>query len=388
MTSKIGVKKIAYPNGTDAINVGASGNVSIASDYFGPPNWDSAGARPSVDSSNYGSLGYNIQKGGLEFWDVKNQQWSVLGVIDGSSPSAAFSTLSQVSNLGYTGYQDLYTTFGGNTSATKVKVDFGTTGGPYIVVSFAFNTTGGWNALNDTMWTFGNSDANNPVSSSGRSDDTANLGLGDGSTALRYLYGGDLGQTNTTYSSFGALLLETAVSSEYQIDYYNHATQADFTDSQRSAMQDWVSAMYTGIPHLAIEEDSQGLTSADAYNLATGPNSDSGHQVWIKDKDGNWLRVTTKDATTDESFSYYLWTHNSYADGASTGSLNSMNTGLTSTSGFNNISRQKCILPEKIAATTGTGGGGLFGTPNVAAFTQADGTSGNTMNSRRFFLIK
>ena len=104
MTSKIGVKKIIYPNGTDAITIGTSGDVAIASDYFGPPNWDSAGERPSVDSSNYGSLGYNIKKGGLEFWDVKNPQWSVLGVVDGSSPTAAFSTLDQVANLGYTGY--------------------------------------------------------------------------------------------------------------------------------------------------------------------------------------------------------------------------------------------------------------------------------------------
>lgn len=387
MTSKIGVKKIIYPNGTDAITIGTSGDVAIASDYFGPPNWDSAGTRPSVDSSNYGSLGYNIQKGGLEFWDVKNQQWTSIGITDGLDPSTAFANTDQISDLGYTGYRDLYTTFGGNTAPVLVKVDFETTGGPYIVVSFKFGT-GGYNDYNDTLFVHGEATNNNPYTNT-RGDDEGDLGLGDGTEPLDSIYGSAIAN-DKNLSGTGAVIVSSAVSSEYTIGYYNHATQAEFTSAQISAMQDWVSELCSETPHVACEADSQGNTSSDAYNDQGGPDSDLGHQLWIKDKDGVWLRATPKDNTTDESASCYIWTHNTYAEKlfGSGGAFASMNTGLGASSGLTSVASSKIILPAKIAVTSGTGGGTLFGTPANGSHTRADGGSGNTLNSRAFFLIK
>jgi hypothetical protein len=337
--------------------------------------------------SEAGLFGYNSTSGGIEFYNAKDGQWSALGVIDGASPSSAFSSVDQVAGL-YTGVQELYTTFGGRTTGTKVVVDFDTAGGPWIRVSFAF-TTGGitTNGSVKTSWGFADDGTNGAYGSSARYADTGNLGLGEGTQRIdEVFYTSPINSitSDSTFTGWGGIVLPATsgrISGPHTINYWNHATLSEFTPTEKSAMQDWVTNLCPLIPHVAQETDSQNLATNSAWNSQSGPQYTAGHELWWQDKDGFWQRMTARDNATDESTSMYAYTESTYSYALFGGGSLSSNGSGTPTGLFTT----KMILPESVTLTTGTGGGLHCGTPYISTFS---GGAGNISNGRMYFLIK
>lgn len=309
---------------------------------------------------------------------------SVINANVGATIDNPFRSCADIADVGYSGIKKLYTTFNGSVSSTPVMVDFETTGGPWIMVSFRFGT-GGLDSYNDCVYMMAQATTNSPISNTNRSDDTGNLGLGDGSQTTHSIFCDNLG-TVSDISTIGAENTTTlggyAIYTR-SIDYYNHGTNSLFTSTEVSAMQDWVAHLCPLIPHVATEHDSQGYTSGDAWDDQAGPDSDGGWQLWLQDKDNAWMRATPKDNTTDESASAYMWTESSYAEALfPVGAFSNMNTSLTSSTG---MYTSKMILPKNLATTGGTGGGCMFGSPLVRNFR---GGLTNIYNNRNYFLIK
>lgn len=302
----------------------------------------------------------------------------------GATIDSPFSSCSDISDVGYTGIKKLYTTFGGSVSATPVMVDFDTSGGPWIMMSFRFGV-GGLDSYNDCVYMMAQSPTNSPISNTGRSNDQGNLGLGDGAFEFHKIFCENLGNVSNI-STIGAediITLGGYGIYTRSIDYYNHGTNTLFSSTEVSAIQDWVAHLCPLIPHCATETDSQGLTSGDAWDDQAGPDSDGGWQLWLQDKNNAWMRATPKDNTTDESSSAYLWTENSYSESLfPAGNFSNMNTSITNSTGMYTT---KMIIPKNLATTSGTGGGCMFGSPLVRNFRNG---LGNTYNNRNYFLIK
>lgn len=331
-----------------------------------------------------GMIRYNTDNGLLEY---NAGGWQTTQGIKGASKDTPFSTMSDIDGLGYSGLVPLWCDCGGSLIGDDVMLvllDFDTAGGPWIMLSFTFGR-GGWYDYDNTKWVYGQADTNHPYLNNGRSNDTANIGLGDGTQTITEHYGPDVGDLgNINYNGGRGAVTSTTgdgygLNGPYKIEYYNHATQALITDTQKAALQNWVRELSDLIPHLAIEEDSQGLTGNDNWQ-GTPPTADGGHQLWLRDIDGLYMRATPKDNTSDENYAWFLWTEDSYAEGVGGGgSLANFNNGIT---GLRNT---KFIIPESIYYVSGTGGGLIFGTPWVRNFRS---NQGNLFNNRTYFLIR
>lgn len=316
---------------------------------------------------------------------------------DGTTSARAFSTMSDISGLGLTGHQTLYTTLGGNTTAFQVTVDCTTSGGPWILVSFNFTTAGGISNAQCQDTAFGGKNSSNwHYMASGRLGRTLNLGLGEGTVDGHDIYGEDitLDDAGSSHSAYG---LEDVSStpgntSNHSIDYYNHGTTGNFTSGQVTALRAFTTSMYTGIPHVAVEVDaSDGGGSYDfttAYNDNTQANL--GHTTILKNAAGNKLRPQVRKDGTDEHWSASLWTHNTYSQTSTSGVFRETlggtvgdptNVGLGT--GANTF-----IFPATINYQASTGGGAMFGTPYLRSWSNGQGTSGNLKNGKVYFLIK
>jgi len=347
---------------TSTGNVEINGSIKISDDTR------------AANTAGAGTLRWNSgilqNSDGTEWVDVNNY----VPAPDGST-AYNMGTLSELTSFYSSGLVDLWVNIA--ETAILCKVDFDTPSGPWILMNFDM-TTGSITNQNGNVFMQGNAANNNPVSSSQRYNDTANINLGDGTLGLRYLYNDTALPVGTSMTSEGMVACETGIYGPYTINYYNHGTGSNFTSAEKLALQGWVTDMRDTIPHLAIEEDSQGLTSADAWNNQAGPNSDSGHQLWLQDKDGYWIRATRRDNSVDESFSWYTWSDAVFNEGVSSGgTLSGNHSGGTPTGlGYGTM-----IMPESITVTTGTGGGTLFGTPYVRNLN-------NKINGRVYYLIK
>tara|TARA_S200000501_G_C20814720_1_gene740017 strand:+ start:24 stop:1715 length:1692 start_codon:yes stop_codon:yes gene_type:complete len=316
--------------------------------------------------------------------------------VDGTSSARAFSTMSDISGLGLTGHQTLYTTLGGNTTAFQVDVDCTTAGGPWILVSFNFTTAGGISNAQCQDTAFGGKNSSNwHYTSTGRYARTLNLGLGEGVADGHDIYGENitLSDSASNHASYGLEDVSSSPgnTSNHSISYYNHGTTGNFTSGQVTALRAFATSMYTGIPHVATEVDaSDGGSSYDfttAYNDNTQANL--GHTTILKNAAGNKLRPQVRKDGTDEHWSASLWTHNTYSQTSTSGvfreNLSSMgdptNVGL-------GVGANGWLFPSTINYQASTGGGANFGTPYLRSWSNGEGGTGNYKNSKVYFMIK
>jgi len=312
---------------------------------------------------------------------------------DGSTSAKAFRTMSDIAGL-YTGHQTLYTTLNGNTSAFQVKVDCSTTGGSWILVSFAFGTGGiNSNECNDTA--FGGSNGDNwQYTSTGRLQNSVNLGLGQGNANGMDIFGENVsGADIGNPSGIGMVSVSSTPgnTSFHDINYYNHGTQSNFTSAQMTAMRAFTTSMYTSIPHIAVEVDSSD--GASGYDFTTAYNSQSqtnlGHFTLIKNAQGTYWRPQVRKDGTDENWSANLWTHNTWSAYRTSSSWRESlsTTGDPSSTGLG-VGANGFLFPVSINYGCSTGGGAMFGTPKLDSWSNGVGGSGNTLNNRTYFLVK
>jgi hypothetical protein len=297
--------------------------------------------------------------------------WDQMSNKNDGSAQGASGTLDVLAGYYTSGKHSLWVDIDG--TAMQLMVDFDATGGPWVMLAFKFGT-GGVNGQNDDLYIAG-TDGNGPLHNNIRSGRTLNLGLGDGAENVRTLWGATT--LAASGNEAGGYFPASYGVYAHTIQYYNFATSAQLSSSYKTGLQGWVSAISSETPHVMAESDSQGLTSSTNWLLQTGPSADSGHQGWLRDKDNYFMRGTNGDTSTDESWSAYVWTHNTYTAIAAAGA-NSPARGGGSPSG---LPTDPMILPESIHVTIGTGGGIVFGTPSNSSLS-------NEYDSRTYFLVK
>lgn len=376
---------------------------TILQDQFMKIPANTSAARPTTGLVG-GEFRKNNTTGGIEFYNEILDEWISLGVIDGSSPASAFSSTSQIANFGYTGQQTLWTTFGGRTSGTQVKVDFSMPNGPWIILGFdlgspaGYNTTAGGNAYRSVAG-FGGTDSNNLISNATREGRSVNIGLGLGNYKW-YRNFGDIftGSSLTSITGYGFAGNASTYGPSYgpyTINYYNFATQSNLTSTEKSAAQDWVQNLSPYTPMAFMEMDSDAADDTDAWN-SQSISGTSGHQVWIRDKDNVWMRGTVTVATPSDHGTAYTWTDSTFnawlLDGAGSYVNSSQVTAAQNAGGFASLSRKLC-MPNQYYFVSQTGGGGLWGTPASKVSDQGwttswNGSSYNIKDNRRFFLVK
>ena len=313
---------------------------------------------------------------------------------DGSTSAKAFRTMSDIAGL-YTGHQTLYTTLNGNLgSPIQVKVDCSTTGGSWILVSFAFGSGGiSSNECNDTAFG-GSNDSNWQYASSDRLQRSVNLGLGQGNTNGLDIYGENIPGANTgSPSSYGLVNVTNTPgnTSNFTINYYNHGTQSNFSSAEMTAMRAFVTSMYSSIPHVAVECDSSD--GASSYDFPTAYNSNTqanlGHTTILKNAQGNKIRPQVRKDGTDEHWSAHLWTHNTWeAYRTSSAWREDLSTVGDPTNVGLGTGANGWLFPSTINYQASTGGGAMFGTPKLDNWSNGAGGTGNTLNSRTYFLVK
>ena len=313
---------------------------------------------------------------------------------DGSTSAKAFRTMSDIAGL-YTGHQTLYTTLNGNLgSPIQVKVDCSTTGGSWILVSFVFGSGGiSNNECNDTAFG-GSNDSNWQYTSVDRLQNSVDLGLGQGNTNGMDIYGENIpGSNSGSPGSYGLVNVSSTPgnTSFVGINYYNHGTQSNFSSAEVTALRVFTTAMYSSIPHVAVECDSSdGAGSFDfttTYNSSTQPNL--GHTTILKNASGSYLRPQIKKDGTDENWSAHLWTHNTWsAYRTSSTWRESLSTVGDPTNVGLGTGANTFIYPAEIRYQASTGGGAMFGTPKLDNWSNGVGGTGNTLNSRTYFLVK
>lgn len=306
---------------------------------------------------------------------------------DGTTAARAFSTLSDVSSIGYSGIQTLYTTLNGGTTAFQIDVDFDQSGGPWFVVSFNFpsSTNGangcGWNRINNTAAFSSNSSTNHWLANSTRWNRTVNVGFGLGNDFQDKIWNGVRHASTYNATTEGWYRYDQGGdnSSTFSINYYNHGTTGNFTSAQLTALRGVVTQLSSQTPHMGMECDAQGLGSNSNWNGA--PITNAGHSVWVQDASGNWLRGAPTETGSDETGTCYTWTHNSYNNFLWSGASSFAYTPSGGT--ITGLYTSGLILPSGIQFRGSTGGSAGFGTPYVNT-----GGLRNLRNSRQFFLCK
>ena len=347
------------------------------------PSWSTA-SRPS--SPTNGLMGYNTTLAAMEYY-YDNAGWERMYRKDGLTSSTAFDSLAEIDASGLTGIQTLYFTFGNSISAIQCQFDLSTTGGPWLRVSFDFTNCYGATVLGSvkTFCLYGDSVDNGMYANSSRYGDTGNLGLGEGTQYMDEIF-----TTNRITNTYGAVqsseqnawgALDTDgtgfINGNNTINYWNHGTQSNFSSSEKSAMQDWVTNLCPLTPHVAQETDSQNYANTTAWNDQGGPQTTAGHEFWCQDKNNVYQRMTAYDNSTEESSSCFIYTEKTYNAVAFDGAISSRGSGTPT-----GLINTKMILPEIGIFSSGTGGGLAFGTPILTQ------NINNIANGRAYFLIK
>jgi hypothetical protein len=356
----------------DADNFYTAG--SAATGAIGLPGGTTA-SRPSSNLPN-GGLRYNSEENSPEIYDGA---WGFLtNPKNGASAATAIDYPSDAAGL-YTGQTSLWTTAGGNTSPFLIRMDFDRPGGPWYMASFNFAsgiTSGG---MNNDMCMGTNSATNDGFK--GAYNESVDIGFG--LQNIPSLYGHSItavqgeGITVTGEVTTGGSGGTTALQN---INYYNHATQSNFTTAQMSALRASASQLSIETPFVAGDYDSDGnqqtqLTDG-AWYVGTPQTSGYVHVMYIEDEDGNQQKLVIGASDPSNNGQVYVWTHNQcnhfreYQDGGIQGEGNKPHGLLNS----------KMILPTRWKVYTGSGGGASFG----AYFNPAIGR----LNSRVVFLFK
>ena len=296
--------------------------------------------------------------------------------VDGLTPASAFDSLDQVATL-YTGQKTLYTTAGGAVPAFQVLVDFDVSGGPWYVMSFVMPSGFRWDTddVNGTVAAGVYSEGNSTHSSTGRPGRTGNVpNMGTRRVGEIYTTSYISGVSNSSARGWypGGAGYNTGW---LGISYFNHATTAEFTPEQVTALRAQVTKLSTYTPHCALEIDAQGLGSQTNWRQDYTGNI-GGHGNWLRS--GNqYMRSTPSENASDEVGAAWFWTHDTYqaelfgggsfAYGVGGGTPTGLPTGF--------------VMPDAIKLSGTTGGGSMFGTPyiNFGGFT-------NRLNNRNYFL--
>lgn len=334
--------------------------------------------RPSSPAN--GSFRFNTDIGNIEVYE--NGKWSSFLGEPGTVPYTAFDSISEIENLGLTGLNTLYTTFGNSTAPTPVVVDFDSAGGPYILISFRFDG-GALDAFNDTL--VGNHDGSNDYTlgrSNQRLTRSNNLQLGVGNVqGTRNFHptevvpragGGLTGNNNNDIT-------------EQTVSYFNHATGSLIDVPQENALRAWAKELSQDTPHAGVIVDSdggtQGLTQPWDVNSYFAPDT-GGHAAWIEEPSGDKALLTPATHNSDEHHSVQLWTHNSYRHFPS--SNNTAGTPAGSNEGLADLN-SALLIPSRVRIYTYTGGGAFVATPYSP---NARNGQGNFLSNRTFFLVR
>ena len=298
--------------------------------------------------------------------------------VDGLTPASAFSTLDQVATL-YTGTKTLYTTAGGGAPAFQVLVNFDVTGGPWYVMSFVMPSGYRWDTdgVNGTVAAGVYSDGNSTNSSTTRPARTGTV-PNMGSRRIGEIYTTSYISSVSNSTGRGWYAGGAGYNTGWLgIEYFNHATAANFTPSQAQALRNSVTELSNYTPHCGLEVDAQGLGSQTNWRQDYTGNI-GGHGNWLRS--GNqYMRSTPSENASDERGAAWFWTHNSYqAELYGGGSFDYAVGGGTPSglpAGF--------IMPDAVKLSGTTGGGSMFGTPymSFAGFE-------NRLNNRNYFLCK
>jgi hypothetical protein len=301
---------------------------------------------------------------------------------NGASSATAIDYPSDVAGL-YTGQTNLWTTAGGNVAPFQIRMDFDRPGGPWYMTSFNFATGITSGGMNNDM-AMGTSSATNDGFKGAYNE---NVDIGFGLQSFPSLFGHSItavqgeGITVTGEIATGTTAGVTALQ---DINYYNHATQSNFTSSQLTALRSSVSKLSIETPFVAMDFDSDGNQTTQLgdssggawYNGRTDLGGAYVHVFYIEDEDGNQQKLVIGAADSSNTGQCYVWTHNQcnhyreYQDGGIQGEGNKPHGLLNS----------KMILPSKWKVYTGSGGGAAFG----AYFNSSIGR----LNSRVVFLFK
>jgi len=290
--------------------------------------------------------------------------------------SNPLTTTADISNNAFNGFQTLFVDFGGElNNPIEVEMLFGETDGPWYVFSFDFVDAGG------------NAEINRTASFAGRDDwydkssfGNAQLGLGDSTDSYldkwhpsHRVDNNDSGVFVTSNAPFD---LENQ-----EIDYFNHATQSNLSESEENALRNHVTSISDKTPHMGSTSDDDSDDNIAYDDNGSGKSSNSnGHLVFI-DADGFTMCPTPVQLDQSETVTLQLWTENSYQVEAN----NSLGGVVPQSSdGISDIS-SKLLIPDNVNHYTNTGGGSGFGTPYSQ---NLNPVSDNFRNNRTFFLVK
>lgn len=329
---------------------------------------------------------YNTDIGAIEIY--YSGTWNKLssgasGGADGSSSSNAFANLEDIVGLYDNGTHNLWTTVGGNVSAFQMPICFDN-GGPWYVLSFNFPTYG-FNEVNNTLWSWA---YNTGTSSALKNihDDRVHHHFSRSSNqygwqmanAERYreamagIGGSGVSGYNQTNGGGGN-------SGYVGINYYNHATNSNFTTSQLNALRDTVSQLSHLTPHYSFTADSDSNGTGSVGNWEVDNDETTlgyGHCNWIKDKNGTVQRTSNGFENSDNNGFVGFWTHNQYSRTSIPYNWNWAQT----VGNPQGLRSNALIIPNEIKGYTGSGGGSTFGT----YFSGAVGK----MNNRAIFLCR
>ena len=340
------------------------------------------GDRPPVEEGLmiYNSTVNLVQVGSStgEWVNIGSPESAAEESIDGLTAGTAFATLDQVSGL-YSGTQILYTTFNNSTQPTEVLVNFDVPSGPWFVVSFVMPEPSAWvtDNVNGTVAAGVYSNNNSTNSSTTRPRRTGTV-PNMGTRQVGQIFTPNQIESVTNSSSRGWYVGGAGYNTGWQtIEYYNHATQSNFSLSEITGLRSVVTQLSSYTPHCGLEIDAQGLGSPTDWRSDFTGNI-GGHANWLR-LGNNYMRSTPSENRSDERGAAWFWTHNTYQPELfGGGSFDYAVSGGTPTGlppGF--------ILPDAIKFSGTTGGGSMFGTPymNFSGFE-------NRLNNRNFFLCK
>lgn len=268
------------------------------------------------------------------------------------------------------GFNTLWTNLDYTVDPFEVEVMFDEAGDAYLAVSFNF-VSGGWNASEKTTVAAGYG------GDFAKSSASFDIGLGSGNRSWR-----DQLDDTATIGSNDPDIFSGPGSDHYKntdVQYYNHATNANLTTEQEDALRSWVTTLSDDTPHIAMTSDTDGGDTRQ-YDDQSFNRITDGHATWLE-SNGSYMFNVPQVETSSDRASANVWTDDSYAfytGGGSTGSDPGSNAGIADIT-------TELIIPETVYLDIRTGGGPCFGTPYSANANQG---AGNMMNNRPYFLVR
>lgn len=323
---------------------------------------------------------------------------SFLSAVKGElgSQSNPISSLSEIDNNEFTGFEPLFTDFGGRlNNPIQVDVLFGESGGPWIPISFDFGSEGSA-SLNNTHASQGNdkSDYGNlnfPSISQDRRMEKHYAPVGSG---LEGEWGTANGDEDNPRTNLGNAYLEPSYRR------HNNGSTSLLDSTEEEAVRDWVQLLSDSTPHMCSSEDADGASgeSVQRYDQVTDipTNHNEGHYVFysdvadlLNDKSSvgtsNTISLHTEFADRSAENDAMTWssTSHEYDNTQGGGNLSPESKSPGSTAGINDVNT-KLILPRSVALIQASGHGPHTGTPYSTSLNSGD----NQRNNRLFFLIR